>query len=177
MLRHLEIESQVANSEFSNFQVESIEKVSYWLSNASPLIQLARLIGLHPNNHSTSNLFYKFYSALCLSSNVIFHSFIFYLTFTQTKEVSVFYDNGAKYSNTYVWNSIIDSINFAVGSLLGHLILMFVVFRRWPSMMEIFDRMQIILDSDKTIQLKRLSWIGAGYTVLGVFSKKPVVLS
>ncbi len=142
-----------------------------WDWSIRPLIVLGKLVGvnLSENPSDTSQRrqkLWKIFSFFCLLVNAAYMIFGFLLAFNDLKTFSVFFvGEGGIVSNTFLWNVVIDTLNFVVASILAQLILLFVVKKRWHTLSEAFRSLNICFDADLKARLRRLSFWGLAYTV------------
>lgn len=71
-----------------------------------------------------------------------------------------------------MWNTAIDYLNYAIVSVLAHLILLAVIRPRWILLMNSFQHFINLFDLSFYVELRRISFIGIASIILHVSTIK-----
>lgn len=144
-----------------------------------PIIVYLKLIGidLEKDNRTTSSRFgfYKCYSAACLVSTIAFSVAYFnYGVLNDIESIVAWYsmEKNAGYlsSEASRWNIVIDFTNYSLHMALSHILLKFVIEKRWNSIVKRFKLFENSLQKNFDIyqSIRRKSILAITYTTFFV---------
>ncbi|XP_059353018.1 uncharacterized protein LOC130688983 [Daphnia carinata] len=141
-----------------------------WNWSIFPIIALSCFIGVDLSQPSKSGQKWKtafsflsliIHAALTAHASVIIHGQLYQMA-------NIYFGEGGNHSRTFVWNIIIDFVNFEVGCFIIHWMLFFVVRKKWRTLNKAFQCLSPLFDDEFYHRLRRLSFAGVAHAVLWI---------
>ena len=138
-----------------------------------PLTCLLTLIGVDLTKSVRNSKWLFFYATICLFLNIASQMDVIIYCFQNIREFSIL-GFGKLETITSAWSTVMDTTNYAIHGVVGHVVLLFVVRIRWATLIERFSRLEDQLAPEFFVKLRRISIFATGFIILWVikaFSK------
>ena len=143
----------------TNFDLNwSFQPISVWL-------HLTTGINLWSSRISESKK-KKCYQLFCLLFNVVIQLFVTWHMFHNLKSVTKSSTVCESVTETQMWNTVIDYLNYAAVPVSAHLILLTVIQPRWIFVINSIQHFINLFDLSFYVKLRRLSFLGIAYVIL-----------
>ena len=145
-----------------------------WNQCVQPIVFFFRFMGVNLETQSTVPERHVTWMTAVSLFWLIFHSVYWIEGIRILREdllkLSDYYSNDGTSSQTFKWSVVIDHLNFFFGSFGSHLILLFVVKRRWLNLCKAFERPVSHLDTVALWKLRLLAFFSVILVITEVSS-------